>query len=79
MGLTGIGLRTWREDNGYTQSELAIALNMHIRDIVNWEKEIKPVLPQFLMNRLNYLQRTPQQVAQINQMRQQQQQQQDNL
>ncbi len=40
-------LKTWREQNNYSQSQLAEALHVHAMTISQWEREIRQI-PSFL-------------------------------
>ncbi len=51
--MTGRGLQAWREENGYTQLELAQGLRVGIDTIIKWEREVRPSLPPFLQVQLN--------------------------
>ena len=53
--MTGRGLIAWREENGFTQLELAQALRVSINTIIHWEREVKPSLPPYLQVQLNAL------------------------
>ncbi len=51
--MTGRGLQAWREQNGYSQLELAQELRVSIDTIIKWEREVKSALPPYLQVNLN--------------------------
>ncbi len=40
-------IKAWREQNNYSQSQLANALHVHVMTISQWEREIRQI-PSFL-------------------------------
>ena len=53
--MTGKGLQAWREQNGFSQLELAQGLRVSIDTIIKWEREVRPTLPPYLQTQLNPL------------------------
>ncbi len=47
-------LKTWRKQNGYSQSQLAGALSVDIMTISRWEREVRAI-PKFLHLALKWL------------------------
>jgi transcriptional regulator with XRE-family HTH domain len=44
----------WREANGYSQSDLAEALSVHVMTVSRWERGVREI-PPFLHLALKYL------------------------
>ena len=53
--MTGRGLQAWREQNDFTQLQLAQDLRVGIDTIIHWEREVKSSLPPYLQVQLNAL------------------------
>ena len=54
--MTGRGLQAWREQNGFSQLDLAQALRVSIDTIIHWEREVgSKKLPPYLQVQLNAL------------------------